>query len=101
LCEQLIAHGMPADMPAAVVQQATLPEQRVVVAPLAELARRVEEAQLHPPTLVIVGDVVRLREKLAWFESAAQRGSAVPELGAHAASAREPSPHEPKTAQDH
>jgi uroporphyrin-III C-methyltransferase/precorrin-2 dehydrogenase/sirohydrochlorin ferrochelatase len=78
LCEQLIAHGMPADMPAAVVQQATLPQQRVVVAPLREIAQKVEEAGLHPPTLVIVGDVVRLRDKLAWFEEATGHGSAVP-----------------------
>ena len=68
LCDQLIAHGMPADMPAAVVQQATLPQQRVVTATLAELAQRVEQAQLHPPTLVIVGDVVKLRSKLAWYD---------------------------------
>jgi uroporphyrin-III C-methyltransferase/precorrin-2 dehydrogenase/sirohydrochlorin ferrochelatase len=69
LCEQLIAHGMPADMPAAVVQQATLPQQRVVTATLEELAAKVAAAGLRPPTLVIVGDVVKLRDKLAWFES--------------------------------
>lgn len=68
LCRQLIAHGMPPDMPAAVVQQATLPQQRVVTAPLSALAERVAAAGLRPPTLVIVGDVVRLRDKLAWFE---------------------------------
>jgi uroporphyrin-III C-methyltransferase/precorrin-2 dehydrogenase/sirohydrochlorin ferrochelatase len=68
LCAQLIAHGMPPDMPAAVVQQATLPQQRVVTATLAELARKVEAAGLRPPTLVIVGDVVKLRAKLAWYE---------------------------------
>jgi uroporphyrin-III C-methyltransferase / precorrin-2 dehydrogenase / sirohydrochlorin ferrochelatase len=67
-CDQLIAHGMPPDMPAAVVQQATLPQQRVVTATLADLAQRVAEAGLRPPTLVIVGDVVKLREKLAWYE---------------------------------
>ncbi len=68
LCEKLIAHGMPADMPAAVVQQATLPQQRVVVATLADLPQRTEAAGLKPPTLVIVGDVVRLRDSLNWFE---------------------------------
>ncbi len=67
-CEQLIAHGMPRDMPAAVVQQATMPQQRVVTAPLEDLPRRVAEAGLRPPTLVIVGDVVKLREQLAWYE---------------------------------
>ncbi len=68
LADELIAHGMPPDMPAAVVQQATLPQQRVVTATLADLPRRVEEAGLHPPTLVIVGDVVKLRDKLAWYD---------------------------------
>ena len=68
LCEKLIAHGMPADMPAAVVQQATLPQQRVVVGTLADLPQRTEAAGLKPPTLVIVGDVVRLRDSLNWFE---------------------------------
>jgi uroporphyrin-III C-methyltransferase/precorrin-2 dehydrogenase/sirohydrochlorin ferrochelatase len=78
-CNQLIAHGMPPDMPAAVVQQASLPQQRVVTATLADLAQRVAEAGLRPPTLVIVGDVVKLREKLAWYEPAAAAGaSAVP-----------------------
>jgi uroporphyrin-III C-methyltransferase/precorrin-2 dehydrogenase/sirohydrochlorin ferrochelatase len=67
-CEQLIAHGMPRDMPAAVVQQATLPQQRVVTATLEDLPRRVAEADLRPPTLVIVGDVVKLRDRLSWFE---------------------------------
>ena len=68
LCRQLIAHGLPADMPAAVVQQGTLPQQRVVTGTLTTLAAAVEKAQLHAPTLVIVGDVVRLRERLAWFD---------------------------------
>jgi uroporphyrin-III C-methyltransferase/precorrin-2 dehydrogenase/sirohydrochlorin ferrochelatase len=73
-CEQLIAHGMPRDMPAAVVQQATLPQQRVVTATLDDLPKRVAEAGLRPPTLVIVGDVVRLREKLSWFEPVVPAG---------------------------
>jgi uroporphyrin-III C-methyltransferase/precorrin-2 dehydrogenase/sirohydrochlorin ferrochelatase len=68
LCEQLIAHGLPPDIPAAVVQQATLPQQRVVVGTLQDLAARVAAAGLRAPTLVVVGDVVRLREKLAWFD---------------------------------
>jgi uroporphyrin-III C-methyltransferase/precorrin-2 dehydrogenase/sirohydrochlorin ferrochelatase len=77
LCRQLIAHGLPPDIPAAVVQQATLPQQRVVVATLRDLAAAVATAGLRPPTLVIVGDVVRLRAKLAWFEGET-RASAQP-----------------------
>jgi uroporphyrin-III C-methyltransferase/precorrin-2 dehydrogenase/sirohydrochlorin ferrochelatase len=67
LCRQLIAHGLAAETPAAVVQQATLPEQRVVAATLETLAAEAQRAQLRPPTLVIVGEVVRLRDKLDWY----------------------------------
>ena len=67
LCQQLIAHGLSADTPAAVVQQATLPQQRTVSATLSTLAAAAQRAQLKPPTLVIVGEVVRLREKLDWY----------------------------------
>jgi len=79
LCDRLVEHGMPLDMPAAVVQQATLPQQRVVTGTLADLAQRVEEAGLRPPTLVIVGDVVKLRDSLNWVELDAdvRTGSAV------------------------
>ncbi len=73
LCAQLIAHGMPPDMPAAVVQQATLPEQRVITAALSELPGVVAAAGLRPPTLVIVGDVVRLRDQLNWYDGTSLR----------------------------
>lgn len=68
LCEQLIAHGLPPDWPAAIVQQGTTPNQRTVVGTLATLPTLAHEAQLRAPTLIIVGEVVRLRDKLAWFE---------------------------------
>mgnify|MGYP001279539473 CR=1 FL=1 len=71
LCRQLIAHGLPPDLPAAVVSQATLPEQRVIAATLADLPRQVAGAGLQPPTLVIVGEVVKLRQQLAWYEGSA------------------------------
>lgn len=71
ICRQLVAHGLPADTPAAVVQQGTLPQQRVVVSVLANLAREVEAAALHAPCLIIVGSVVSLREKLNWFDPSA------------------------------
>ena len=67
LCDGLVAHGMSADTPAAVIQQGTTRDQRVVTGTLSTLAQQVAEAKLTPPTLMIVGDVVRLREKLAWF----------------------------------
>jgi uroporphyrin-III C-methyltransferase/precorrin-2 dehydrogenase/sirohydrochlorin ferrochelatase len=68
ICRQLVAHGLPADTPAAVVQQGTLPQQRVVVSDVAHLAGDVEAARLRAPCLTIIGSVVRLRDKLNWFE---------------------------------
>jgi len=68
ICEKLIEHGVPASMPVAVVQQGTTQRQKVVTATLADLAEKVAAAGLKPPSLTIIGEVVQLREKLAWFE---------------------------------
>jgi uroporphyrin-III C-methyltransferase/precorrin-2 dehydrogenase/sirohydrochlorin ferrochelatase len=67
ICAQLIAHGGAPSMPAAVVQQGTTLDQRVVAATLADLHLRVTEAGLQSPCLIIVGEVVRLHDQLAWF----------------------------------
>jgi len=69
LCQQLVAHGLPAVTPAAVVQQGTTREQRVVVGTLETLPLLAFKTGLKPPTLIIVGEVVKLREKLAWYQS--------------------------------
>ena len=70
ICEQLIKHGRGADTPAALIQQGTTVNQRVFTGTLADLPRLVAEHEVHAPTLVIVGEVVQLRENLAWFEGA-------------------------------
>jgi uroporphyrin-III C-methyltransferase len=67
ICAQLVAHGMGADMPAAVVEKGTTLDQRVVTGTLTDLAARVAASGLESPCLIIVGEVVRLRESLAWF----------------------------------
>ena len=72
LCDGLVAHGMSADTPAAVIQQGTTRDQRVVTGTLSTLAQQVAAARLTPPTLMIVGDVVRLRARLAWFHPEAE-----------------------------
>jgi len=69
LCQQLIVHGLPAATPAAVVQQGTLRQQRVVCGTLETLPLLAFKAGLKPPTLIIVGEVVRLRDKLAWYQA--------------------------------
>jgi uroporphyrin-III C-methyltransferase/precorrin-2 dehydrogenase/sirohydrochlorin ferrochelatase len=70
ICQELIAHGRAADTPAALVQQGTTQNQRVFTGTLADLPQLVAEHEVHAPTLVIVGEVVTLREKLAWFDKA-------------------------------
>ena len=83
ICEGLVEHGLDAATPAALVEQGTTERQRVVEGDLATLADRVEGAGVEPPTLVIVGDVVRLRGKLDWFR-ADPRGADAPPRRAHA-----------------
>ncbi len=70
ICEQLIAHGRSGATPAALVQQGTTQNQRVFTGTLETLPELVAEHDVHAPTLVIVGEVVTLRDKLAWFEGA-------------------------------
>jgi uroporphyrin-III C-methyltransferase/precorrin-2 dehydrogenase/sirohydrochlorin ferrochelatase len=67
ICRKLVQHGLARDTGAAVVQQGTTQTQRVVTGTLGTLPARVAKARLHAPTLIIVGNVVRLREKLNWF----------------------------------
>ena len=68
ICSQLIAHGLPHDWPAAVVARGTSATQQTVCATLGTLPAAVAQAGLQSPCLTIVGEVVRLRDELAWFE---------------------------------
>jgi uroporphyrin-III C-methyltransferase/precorrin-2 dehydrogenase/sirohydrochlorin ferrochelatase len=67
LCARLIEHGAPPDLPVAVVQQGTTTRQRVITGTLATLPALAAAANLRPPTLTIVGNVVLLRERLQWY----------------------------------
>lgn len=67
ICAQLIAHGAPAQRPAAMVENASRAEQRVIVGDLATLPQKVAQAQPEGPGLVIIGEVVRLRAQLSWW----------------------------------
>ena len=67
LCAGLLAHGMRADMPAAIIEEGTTAKQRVHVGTVASLPQLVRERDIKPPSMTIIGDVVRLHEKLAWF----------------------------------
>ena len=68
ICHELIAHGMPKDTPIALVQKATTPEQKVVTGILDTMPEAVKNSDIKPPTLIIVGNVVKLHERLNWFK---------------------------------
>ncbi len=68
LSEQMIAHGMRDNMPVALVEKGTTPEHKVWTTTLAELPNVVATETIKAPTLIIVGEVVKLREKLNWFD---------------------------------
>ncbi len=72
ICAQLVAHGLPVSTPAAAIERGTTPRQRVVIGDLGTLTRLVEEARLCPPALIVVGEVVKLRSRLAWYGEAEQ-----------------------------
>jgi uroporphyrin-III C-methyltransferase len=68
ISRQMIAHGLSPQTPAGVVQQGTTRQQRVVVADLATLEAKVQEAGITTPALIFVGGVLQLQSRLNWFE---------------------------------
>ncbi len=82
IVDKLVQHGVKPEMPVALVQQGTTHMQRVYVGTLATILGEVEHDPPQPPTLVIVGEVVQLREKLAWFstEPDPEQGATTPIL---------------------
>ena len=68
ICRQMISHGLPPTTPAAVVRNGTLPDQQTLLATLGTLPERINECEIKPSALIIVGSVVSLHEKLSWFE---------------------------------
>ena len=67
ICEKLMEHGMDKDMPIAIIEKGTMPEQKVYISSLIELPALLEREDIHAPTLMIVGEVVKLNKKLNWY----------------------------------
>jgi uroporphyrinogen III methyltransferase/synthase len=101
IVDRVLRGGRAPDTPAAVIQTGTRPDQRVVTAKLAEIPAAVRAAELRAPTILVVGEVVRLRDVLGWYErrplfgrrvlvarSVEQRGGLMLELAAEGAEAR-------------
>jgi uroporphyrinogen III methyltransferase/synthase len=68
ICRELLAHGRPAETPAAVIRWGTRAAQRTLVGTLADIAEQVRKTGFKPPAVIVVGEVVRLRETMNWFE---------------------------------
>ncbi|MCA1797164.1 MAG: uroporphyrinogen-III C-methyltransferase [Geobacteraceae bacterium] len=68
ICTRLIDHGRAADTPVAVVSNASTPKQRTLIATLADAAQEVECQAVTSPAVILIGEVVRLHERLDWFQ---------------------------------
>jgi len=68
IAESLMKYGRSSETPVAVIRRGTLPEQRTLVGKLEDIAQLAKENGIKPPAIIVVGDVVGLREELDWFE---------------------------------
>ena len=67
-CRELIVRGLPKTMPAALIQRGTTPQQKVHIGDLTTLPEISKQHEIKPPTMIIIGEVVKLHETLSWFE---------------------------------
>ncbi len=68
LCRELILRGLPKTMPIALIQRGTTSQQKVYIGDLASLPEMSKLHDITPPTMIIIGEVVKLHESLSWFE---------------------------------
>ena len=68
ICSSMKAHGRAADTPAALVEKGTTAAQRVFIGDLDSLPGIIADNEVHAPTLVLVGEVVKLHNKLGWYK---------------------------------
>jgi len=75
--QKLIAHGRSPDTPVAVIRWGTRPDQTTITGTLRNIADLVKENDIKPPAVMVVGDVVRLRESLQWYEKKPMFGNRI------------------------
>lgn len=80
ICQQLISNGRRGNTPVAVIYMGTYEEQQTVVGTLKSIVAIVEEQKIKNPSMIIVGEVVTLREKIQWFEAARQQALLIEEI---------------------
>ena len=68
IVSRLLEEGRPADTPVAAVRWGTRADQRTIIGTLRDIVEKTERARLEPPTVIVVGEVVKLRDQLNWFE---------------------------------
>jgi uroporphyrin-III C-methyltransferase/precorrin-2 dehydrogenase/sirohydrochlorin ferrochelatase len=67
LCRELILRGLPKTMPIALIERGTTSQQKVYIGDLATLPEISKQHDITPPTIIIIGEVVKLHESLSWF----------------------------------
>jgi uroporphyrin-III C-methyltransferase / precorrin-2 dehydrogenase / sirohydrochlorin ferrochelatase len=76
-CQALINHGSPKELPIALIQQGTLDKQKVITGTLATLPDLVANEYIKAPTIIIIGEVVLLRERLEWFTASSTKNHTI------------------------
>ncbi len=68
IVRELTANGKPGTTPIAVIRWGTLADQKTLTGTLDDIVNKIRQEDFHPPAVIVVGEVVKLREQLAWFE---------------------------------
>lgn len=68
ICEMLIKHGRDAETPVAVIEWGTTENQKTITGSLKTIPVKAKQANIQNPAMILVGEVVRLREKIQWFD---------------------------------
>ncbi|GAB5046564.1 uroporphyrinogen-III C-methyltransferase [Thermodesulfovibrio sp. TK110] len=77
ITNKLIDEGLSPQTPSAIIRWGTRPEQKVITGTISEIALLAKEHKISPPAILVIGDVVRLREKLKWYEKKPLHGHRV------------------------
>lgn len=77
IAENLMAHGLHPETPVALIRKGTTPEQKTVTGTLKNIVSVASKNKLTPPVIIVVGNVVKLRKKLSWFERKSLFGKTV------------------------
>jgi uroporphyrin-III C-methyltransferase len=84
ICNQLLFHGKTCETPVALIQWGTTTEQKTVTGTLQNIIEKGKQQKIANPAMIIVGEVVRLREDLSWFESMHQKDNIETRIVSHA-----------------